>query len=639
MIRARFFYRVAWWRGVFLLYYYNYLKNRSVSTSGEKRVRTLLAGMAFAALLFTASGAVVTVVDCPKCECFARYAADGKSATVNRARLVGSTAEETEAAITAAVRRAEAVLAANVLPDEAVRPLMGWSSWNCFATDINEEKIVAQAQAMASNGLKEAGYRYINIDDGFFGGRDAEGHLVIQPRRFPKGLKGTVDGIHAQGLKAGIYSDAGSNTCASYAPIEEIDKGGVGAGLYGHDADDCRLFFDTLVFDFIKVDYCGGQRQKLDVERRYKEIAAALRATGRKDVKFNICRWAYPGTWVAGVADSWRVTGDIRASWKSVRQTFLVGLPLSAYASKGHYNDFDMLEFGHAPDWKPSFDGDEGLTPVEEVTHFGLWCILSSPLVLGCDLRKMPREALELATNPYLLAMNANDLGLQAYPVRVAGEVVTLVKDAGERNGLSRYVAVVNLGDEEAKARLSLDDVDLAGLTFAVDLAAKAEIGMFEQKMELVLKPHEGRFYRLFGERRLPRRVYRADSAWLRRYHKLSWSDDAPIYHQVQPGPGEDESAVVVVTGLGCGEDNDLLWRDVRVDETREYELAFTVLTADPKRFSVSVDGETVAELEAPAARWTKNVTCRARLAAGAHEVRVFNAKDPAPAIVQMKVR
>ncbi len=576
----------------------------------------------------TAAGGQVTVVDCPKCERFARYADDGKSATVNRARLQAGTPAETEAAITAAVRRAEAVLAANVLPDESVRPLMGWSSWNCFALDIDEEKIVSQARVMATNGLKAAGYLYVNTDDGFFDGHDEKGNLKWNLKRFPQGMKPVADGIHACGLKAGIYSDAGEDMCG----------GSKGSGLYGHDAADCDLHFNRLGFDYIKVDYCGGSKLGLDEEQRYTEISKAIRATGR-NVKFNVCRWGFPGAWVSGVADSWRVTGDIRATWKSIREIVLIGLPLSAYASRGHYNDLDMLEFGHRRNWKPSFDGDTGLSPTEETSHFGLWCILSSPLVLGCDLREMPADALALATNPYLLQMNANDLGLQAYPVRFENEVVTLVKDAGGRYGLSRYVALVNLGDEPAKVALRSDDVDLAGRTHVVDLVAKAEVGSFVEKMELALKPHEGRFYRLFAEKRLPRRVYRADCAWLRRFHKLHWDGDAPLYRHVMPGPGETWDAVVAVSGLGRDGKNDLVWRDVRVEETRDYNLTFTVLSPDPRRFSVSVDGAPAVELAVPARRWTQEVSCVLKLSAGTHEVRLFNAKDPAPDVVQMAIR
>ena len=144
-------------------------------------------------------------------------------------------------------------------------PLMGWSSWNTYGFQINDSVIQAQADAMVGLGFKDCGYNHINIDDGFFGGRDAEGNLLIHPERFPNGLRGLVDYIHAKGLKAGIYSDAGRNTCASYwgKPKDEIGRG---VGLYGHDAADFDLYFnpDKLNFDFIKIDYCGADAGNYD---------------------------------------------------------------------------------------------------------------------------------------------------------------------------------------------------------------------------------------------------------------------------------------------------------------------------------------------------------------------------------------
>ena len=134
-------------------------------------------------------------------------------------------------------------------------PLMGWSSWNTYGFQISEQLIMSQTSAMVNKGLKNVGYKYINIDDGFFGGRDSEGNLLIHPTRFPNGMKKVVDFIHSRGLKAGIYSDAGKNTCASF---HGGDKIGEGVGLYGHDQEDIDLYFKDLGFDFIKVDFCGG---------------------------------------------------------------------------------------------------------------------------------------------------------------------------------------------------------------------------------------------------------------------------------------------------------------------------------------------------------------------------------------------
>lgn len=134
-------------------------------------------------------------------------------------------------------------------------PTMGWSSWNTYRVNISEEIICKQADAMEQNGLKDAGYSYVNIDDGFFGGRDAEGNLLFHATRFPNGLKPVVDHIHALGFKAGIYSDAGHNTCGNFW---DNDAAGVGVGFYEHDDADAKLYFSDLGFDFIKIDFCGG---------------------------------------------------------------------------------------------------------------------------------------------------------------------------------------------------------------------------------------------------------------------------------------------------------------------------------------------------------------------------------------------
>jgi hypothetical protein len=285
---------------------------------------------------------------------------DGRRAILNRHRIGADD-------LPAAERRARLLLARGtpVEPAHPLTPLMGWSSWNTFAEHISEDIIVGIGEAMATNSLKEAGYVYVNIDDGFFDGHGPDGKLRFNPVRFPFGLKRTVERLHALGLKAGTYSDAGRNTCASYGG----DASGRGAGLYGYDQADCALFFNELGFDFIKVDYCGAYHQKLEEKKRYCEIAHAIRMTGRTDVRMNICRWAFPGTWAASIAGSWRTTRDIRASWESIRGILAENLYLSAYARPGAFNDLDMLEVGHYKgSLKSAFghDGDKGLTPEEE---------------------------------------------------------------------------------------------------------------------------------------------------------------------------------------------------------------------------------------------------------------------------------
>ena len=226
-------------------------------------------------------------------------------------------------------------------------PTMGWSSWNTFGINISDAIIRGQADAMVSTGLKAVGFDHINIDDGFFGSRNLQtGELLIHPTRFPNGLKPVADYIHSKGLKAGIYSDAGANTCGNF---NSGDEHGVDVGLYRFDQRDIDFYFKDCGFDFIKVDFCGGnpkdnsQGLELDPQERYTAIAEAIKRTGKDHVRMNVCRWDYPGTWVSDVAFSWRTTADIYDGWKSVQGILAENLYLSAYCEKGHFNDMDML--------------------------------------------------------------------------------------------------------------------------------------------------------------------------------------------------------------------------------------------------------------------------------------------------------
>ena len=167
---------------------------------------------------------------------------------------------------------------------------------------------------MITSGMKNAGYRYINIDDGYFGGRDKNGKLFCNKDKFPSGMKALADYIHAKGLKPGIYGEAGTDTCGSQW---DKDTHGFGVGLYKHEEQDLKLMLKEWGYDFIKVDWCGGLRQKLSEQKQYTLIGGIVRRL-RPDVVYNVCRWQYPGDWVVGTADSWRISGDITATFDSV---------------------------------------------------------------------------------------------------------------------------------------------------------------------------------------------------------------------------------------------------------------------------------------------------------------------------------
>ena len=462
-------------------------------------------------------------------------------------------------------------------------PLMGWSSWNTYGFQINDSVIQAQADAMVELGFKECGYDHINIDDGFFGGRDAEGNLLIHPDRFPNGLRGLVDYIHGKGLKAGIYSDAGRNTCASYwgKPKDEIGRG---VGLYGHDAADFDLYFnpDKLNFDFIKIDYCGADAGNndegldLDVEQRYKEIAAAIKAVGRDDITWNICRWAFPGTWACEIADSWRTTEDIYLGWESVKSIINQSLYLSAYTSYGRYNDMDMLEVGR------------GLTEEEDKTHFGMWCIMSSPLLIGCDMNDIKGNALELMQNKELIALNQNTLGLQAYVVKRENGAYVLVKDVEEKYGTKRAVAFYNPTNAFVDMSIAFSQLDLAGNVKVRDLFEKKDKGVYEGSYSVTVPAHGTRIYKLEAEERLERKVYEAETAWLTDYQEIKNNE---VYGTAIYSEKNGCSGGVAVGWLGNRDSNDLQWRNVYSKEGGEYTLRVYYVTGDDRTMKLSVNG------------------------------------------------
>lgn len=573
--------------------------------------------------------------ECPKCPMRARFEADGRTATINTAKV----SEQDRPAM---IRRALELLkmAESTKYPTRNRPLMGWSTWNTFGLDISDTLILDVAKAMATNGLKAAGYRYVNIDDGFFNGHDERGRLKWELKRFPNGMKGVVDGIHALGLKAGTYSDAGIDMCG----------GNPGSGLYGHDESDCDLHFKELGFDFIKVDYCGGNRLHLDERTRYTEISRAIRATGR-DVHFNVCRWAYPGTWISEVAESWRTTGDIRACWDRTRDNisgWSLGVKdiinenryLSAYASPGHYNDMDMLEIGQRRGQvKTAFGKDDpGITVDEELTHFGMWCLFSSPLMIGCDVRTMSAEALALATNPYLLAMSQNDLGLSAYAVQRDGEAYVFVKDAERLHGTARFVALYNGGDEPHEFTVPFSLLDLGGEVAALDLAERADIGVCKGGFTQTVEPHATRFYRFDAAHRLDRKVYEAEDAFLTEYQELRDGKSAGTAH---PADCAQASGGTVVGYLGNRASNDLVWKDVYFSEDSEAVLAFDCVCSEKRAFYVQIDGLRTLRLEADASPDGQTQTVRTgplKFASGSHTIRLFNAKGWMPDMDRMTV-
>ena len=515
-------------------------------------------------------------------------------------------------------------------PQGVKPPLMGWSSWNAYMVDISDSIITHQADLMVEKGLKEAGYRYVNIDDGFFGYRDERGYMVPHPERFPKGPEGMralVDHIHGLGLKAGIYSDAGDNTCGS---SYNHDLNGLGAGLYGHDVVDAERYFNEWDFDFIKLDYCGGQNLKLDPEERYREIRRVIDSVATRHIRINVCRWNFPGTWVNGIGDSWRISADIRPVWKSIKYIVGKNLYLSAYAGNGNYNDMDMLAVGYNIKPSPFWEEGLGLSYTEEEAHFGIWCIMSSPLLLGCDIEYIPEETMKIITNPELIAINQDRLGLQAHVVQHVGETYVFAKDIIEKWGNTRAVALYNPADTSMRFTLTPEEIEMTGTLTVRDLNLNADLGECSS-IEMTLPPHSAKILKVSGERIEPT-LYEAEWGYCPDFTAIKGTG-------VKYVPMEGTSGRAVAMNLGGSESNCLEWRDVHSISGGEYELSLTIQYCEEATgLRISVNGEEKEIVSCGLAKvgfYTLNTL--AELNKGENCVRIWS-ETPLPAVDKLNI-
>ncbi len=351
-------------------------------------------------------------------------------------------------------------------------PIMGWSSWNHFHININEQMVRGQADAMISSGLYNAGYRFINIDDGYFGGRDSSGKLFSDQKKFPSGMRSLADYIHSKGLKAGIYTDAGKNTCGS---IYDKDPNGFGVGIYGHVEQDCNLFFKDWNYDFLKVDWCGGERMKLDEQTEYTKIINEVKAIN-KNLVFNVCRWKFPGEWAIKIADSWRISGDIRENFSSILKIIDLNADLYKYASPGHYNDMDMLQVGR------------GMSYEEDKTHFSMWCMMNSPLLAGNDLRNMSKETIEILSNKELIAINQDIAFVQAQRMLKENNIEVWVKHLGK--GKQKVMAIMNRGGKEQMFTLSSEKFSISKKSKLRDLWLHKNLGKIGIEKTFTIPKH-----------------------------------------------------------------------------------------------------------------------------------------------------
>lgn len=302
----------------------------------------------------------------------------------------------------------------------AKTPPMGWNSWNKFDCNVSEKLIMGMADAMVESGMQDAGYEYIVIDDCWQVDRDANGEIVVDPERFPNGMKHLVDYVHSKGLKFGIYSCAGSKTCA-----------GRPGGL-GHEYQDARTYARWGV-DYLKYDWCNTTTQ--DAKSSYANMRDALYKAGRPIV-FSLCEWGNnkPWEWGKDVGHLWRTTTDIRDTYESMLLLLDKNRELARYAGPGHWNDPDMLEVGNG-----------GMTNEEYKTHFSLWCMMAAPLMAGNDLANMTPEIKAILTNQEMIAIDQDTMGRQGTCYRDNGDYEIWVKPLANKE---KAVCLLNRGDE-----------------------------------------------------------------------------------------------------------------------------------------------------------------------------------------------
>lgn len=500
-----------------------------------------------------------------------------------------------------------------VLAQTPKQPLMGWSSWNLYYEDITEAKIKKQADAIVTSGLAAVGYKYINIDDGFFDGRNADGSLKINATRFPNGFKPVVDYIHSKGLKAGFYSEAGSNTCANLFGSE---TGGKGTGLYQHEQQDIDLALKTWGFDYIKVDYCGGRQQGLDEQTRYTAISNAIKATGRTDVVFNICRWWFPGAWVATLGNSWRIANDIGASWPHVTRILDTNRYNSGFATPGHYNDMDMLEVGNG-----------GWTDNEYKAHFALWSIHSSPLVLGNDMSNMKSSVLSILTNKEIIALNQDTFGLQARRISDdgnGGEV--FVKRLGGWAGTERGVVMFNRSSAARTMTINFKDVDMEGSVLVRDLWAGKDLGSFDGSYSVSVPSHGAAALKLGGGKSRLQETFEAEYAWM---NNFQWTKSLQLQaNQAKPAADAGCSGGAKVGSLGKLATNYIEFNKVWAPDAGTYRLKLIYLSGEARSATLSVNGKDTLLNSLNSGSFTKrdSVTVSVALKAGLNSIKFSNA-------------
>lgn len=381
----------------------------------------------------------------------------------------------------------------------ASRPPMGFMTWNYFADKITEQDIKSLADAMVESGIRDAGFNYIFIDDGWQGGRDNKNNLIPDPKKFPSGMKAICDYVHSKGMKIGIYSDAANLTCAGYT-----------ASLHFEEQD--AKTFAQWGFDYLKYDYCGAPADWQTAIARYEKMAKALKNSGR-EIMFGICEWGDRAPWLwankAG-GQLWRTTADVRDKWKSktapnqpadlhglgagIFDIMDINASLDNYAGIGGWNDPDMLVAGLYGKKGPSGDlGGVGCTDTEYQSQMSLWCLMAAPLMITCDVRNMNEATKKILLNKEIIAIDQDELGIQAKR-KIRTETWHVFTKPLANGDIA--LGILNASDKVQTFLGSLSALDIVDKNIGYDVWTKKE-SKLNDKLQFSIDPHETKVLRL----------------------------------------------------------------------------------------------------------------------------------------------
>ncbi len=358
----------------------------------------------------------------------------------------------------------------------ALTPPMGWNSWYCWGRQITADIMMKHADVMVKTGLAGHGYQYVNIDDCWEAGRDANGEIQTN-ERFPD-MKAMADYIHNRGLKFGLYSSPGPQTCARFE------------GTYQHEVQDAQTYAKWGV-DFFKHDWCtyGGiakGHSLTELQKPYAIMRTAL-DTADRDIVYSLCQYGMGNVWEWGElvgANMWRTTGDLLDSWGNMAKIGFSNAGREKYAGPGHWNDPDMLCIGKVGfgNLRPS-----RLSQNEQISQMTLWSLLAAPLLIGGDILQMDEFTYDVLTNDEVLAIDQDTLGKAAGRIKQANGVEIWGRPLADG---TMAVGLFNLGREKSKLTIQWSDLGISGPQPVRDLWRKKDLGVRTDSFTAEVLPH-----------------------------------------------------------------------------------------------------------------------------------------------------